>query len=304
MKRLGLAILTGSLLAVSACTRTPEPPATEPAAVARATSELGTLELSIDRTEMSTVERVHVTLVLEHKPGVGTEELEFHPEEAGWTVVSSQAEEPTLPQAGIVRARWEFTLEPFLDGDYQIPPATITLHSATEHLTLSTAPEPIKVTSILPDEQATLAAVRAPVDIADERPAAHTGVLVIGVASGVLVIIGVGVAWWLVRRSRREATPPPPLQEQGPRAAIAATRRELMDTLSRRLGPLPRGATTDDIAQHARARLDRDELDTLFRLLAGIDQLAYGPREPQPQDVEAIRADLRRLQNAHQEVTA
>lgn len=301
MRWVGHTIAVFLLVLLPACTRRTDSQIEQLPVAARAVSPFGTLELALARTEMSTVDRLELRLTLAVRGGVAADELQFRPQDAGWTVVASATEGPELGTDGLVRTTWAMTLEPFLDGTYEIPPASIELHDADTASTLMTPAQSVTVSSVLRDGQAELAPARPPVEIADEHdasPMLPVALLVSGAALGCLA-----AGAWFMRSRRRQSQPAasgPPLDFSA-RGHVRQTREELIRLLTERLGPIPPGSDTDEILALARGRLDRSTLQHVHHVLRDIDRLMYGPEEPCPQDIERLQRDLKRLAEVDRE---
>lgn len=289
------------LALATACSHRAAPPEAQPPAAARATSSLGTLELSLSRTELTTVDRLEVRLTLETQGGVGADELQFSPQDAGWTVVSTSSGGPNIGTDGLVRTIWIFTLEPFLDGEYEVPSAGIGLRDATTTSTLITPPQRVMVTSVLAEGQSELSVARAPVEIAEQHDSPSTLPIYL-LALGAAVLIVVAGIWWFIGRGRRttriETHSAPDMTARG---QVRQIRRDLMRLCSERIGPVPPACGADEITALARGRLDRDQVQLLHHLLFDLDRLAYGPHEPRPEDIDGLRSDLKRLAVVEQE---
>lgn len=303
MRRVLATILLAWL--VAGCERaTPPAPTPEPAATARATSELGTLTLSLSRTAMSTVEQLAVRLVLEHGSRVSASELTFEPERAGWTLAASETSRAVILGDGRVRRQWVFTLEPFLEGEYQVPQATIELRDGAETAELSTPPQPVAVTSVLAEAVHELAPLRPPVEAATARPGSVTHA-VLGGAVAIVLLSGGGL-WWRVRSRRAKARRSSPVEDQvdGARGQVERVRRRLRERLAVRVGAIPASATSEEMIAAARTRLNAERAARVQQLLAHLDRLSYGPGEPGDADVEAVSCELASLDLEAQEAHA
>ncbi|MCL4221718.1 MAG: hypothetical protein KJZ65_10170 [Phycisphaerales bacterium] len=295
MKRALAMILLASLL--SGCEpAAPPTQAPEPAATARATSELGTLTLSLSRTELSTVERLEVAVGLEHASGVTVSELGFQPEQAGWTLVASESSRVLIRADGRAQQMWLFRLEPFLDGTYEVPPARIELRKGTVTAELSTPSQAVTVTSVLAEAGHELAAARPPVQVAANRNKSALPLLVGGVIAGAM--LAGGGLWWRLRSRRKAAAKTQTAVDQpiGARGQIESVRRRLRELLASRIGAMPASATGAEMLASARARLSGEQAARVEQLLAHLDRLWYGPDEPSFADAEAVAGELASLE--------
>jgi hypothetical protein len=91
-------------------------------------------------------------------------------EQAGWTVVSATADAPALASEteGAITHRARFLLEPFLEGDYAIPPLSAdAVPVRGEPVELTTPARTVPVASVLPEDEP----VRLPMPIDAEASA-------------------------------------------------------------------------------------------------------------------------------------
>jgi len=192
------------LLLFSACSR-------QPAATLQGTGEADTgftktyergpvtVTLATDRREISIADRLDVSLAVVadetyevELPAVGEKIQDF-------LIVDYETAPPKLVDDAKVRYSRSYILEPFLSGEYRIPPMTVRFRKKTgvddnaddkEH-ELETEELTIKVTSLLPGDIAEMADIEPPVAL--PRPAvkwlvpAGAGVLLLLVAAGILL---------------------------------------------------------------------------------------------------------------------
>lgn len=299
MRRAGVTMLL-ALLAAGCQRSAPSGTTPEPAATANATSDLGMLNLSLSRTEMSTVERLNVRLVLEHPSGVSAGELLFDPALVGWMIASSESSQASMLPEGRVRLEWEYTLEPFLEGAYQVPPASIELSDGQETAMLSTPPQPVTVTSVLAGDERELAPVRPPVEVSADSCESPRAIIIAGVVAGALVIAG--TLWWWRHARPPTATSAEPWQASpGARGEVERLRRQLRASLALRVGSVSPTATSDEVLAAARAALGAEQGDRLRRTLERMDRLSYGADEPSDADVTDLAAELASLGLREQE---
>lgn len=161
-------------------------------------SEGARLELYLDRAVMTTADSALLRLELECAE---TDSVEFPDLDEGvgeFAVTRSQALPDRLGQAGnAVRGR-EYVLQPFLPGDYEIPPLTVVRNGADE---IATEPVTVAVESVIEDaETAELRDIADPIDV----PVPWWWWVV-----GALLLLAVlaGAAWWLRRRRLRQLEP-------------------------------------------------------------------------------------------------
>ena len=94
-----------------------------------------TVAVGLDRTDMSVVDRIHLSADITMPEDYGaritlpnSDEAEVSgaaDQPAKFTVGDSQITDPSLADKGLIRQTWTWTLEPFLPGKYQIPPLKV-----------------------------------------------------------------------------------------------------------------------------------------------------------------------------------
>jgi len=120
-------------------------------------------------------------------------------------IVDYRTDPPRLLNDGRIRTEKSYVLEPFLSGDYKIPPMKITFWKKGDDKPkkheLETEEVTVAVKSILPEKQAELKIkeIGGPVEL----PRPRRGALYAAIAGGVVVVGGaVCLVWWLRRRRR------------------------------------------------------------------------------------------------------
>lgn len=166
------------------------------------------LQVSVDRTSMNVAQLLTVSLRCETPPGIDVQYPAFE-SKLGDFSIDSTTDEPDRASAGAeprtVRTR-RIALEPFLPGDYTIPPIEVKWIRATESGIARTEPIRITVSSLLP-AAAKNADPKAldPGTIRDEyvppTPTSHRSIYIIaGVAFGAGAIAALGFRAILRRR--------------------------------------------------------------------------------------------------------
>jgi hypothetical protein len=222
--------------AVPGCRRQAEPAPAPTGPSSTAAAGPAHLTLTADRDTMRTVDRLTVTLEAVGDPGVRLDAPDFDPSEAGWTLVSRLDDPPRADAHGRAVLTSTITLEPFLEGEYTLPPATLAFTPAQgQPSTLSTEPLSISVASVLDPEDPAELSEPAAMLAAPPPPEPQSGLgiapwLIAGAAA--VAAVGIGVA--LRRRTPRPITTPVDdlrrllsLAEVEPDAAYAAIARAL-----------------------------------------------------------------------------
>ena len=174
--------------------------------------QAGPVEVNVRASggEVRTVDRVDVRVRATAEPGARIDAIEIDPEGAGWTLVSRVDRPLAYDEAGRASREVELRLEPFLDGDYEVPPATVSwTDAAGETGTTSSDPIAVKVTSVLDagDKQAAFVEARGLLEPAP--PAEQTIPTAVVVGAVAAVTLGAGAVIWLVARSRPRHEPDP-----------------------------------------------------------------------------------------------
>ena len=163
------------------------------------------LELSLDRRSLTTSESVLLRLEVE---GAESDTVRF-PEPEGSFGEFAVARDEALPMRlgvdGRVVRGHDYVLQPFLPGDYEVPPLAIVMNDAAE---ISTDAFKIPVESVLDDpESAELLDIADAVDV----PAPWWWWASLAVAGTVALAL---LAWWWKRRKEaRDAPRPVPAHE-------------------------------------------------------------------------------------------
>lgn len=181
--------------------------------------------IGLSSTDITTVDRLTITIDITLPPGRTIEP--FLPgttralEAAGWSVISGSTTPPRLGTDGSLTHRASFLVEPFLPGEYSVPPFDITtIDQAGGTHTITTQPAKVTVRSVLPDDEADqlpqpgvndtsnmtgdapLGDLRPPPD--EPRPGPLIAVIV-----GVLVFTGIAFAARAALATRRPPTRDP-----------------------------------------------------------------------------------------------
>lgn len=210
MIRLAFFILLFSVI-VSACAPADAPPPSpEPAAEVAATDDDARVELTLstDRTELTTLDRLEVTITLRRPIANTVTLIEPDWEAAGWTRIDSTDSLPVAIDTDHIERFRIITIEPFLAGDYTIPPATIEWTTGTLTRILQTPELSATVTSVLADSDSPELAEPTPIipPVSEKKEHSFTPLLIsIAVLVGALLLINAA------RRAGREDDKPTPL---------------------------------------------------------------------------------------------
>jgi hypothetical protein len=192
--------------------------------------------LTLDRDSITTAERTALTIELSAPAGVGVLPPELPGEIGGFTVIEQQRSAPRL-EGDAMTVRGVYTLEPFLDGAYTIPPITIPYTDRDgQSGRVITGPIAVTVRSVLPADQQAAAEIGPIRGITgpQDRRAPRSAVWAVG--AGVLVL-GAALAGWLILRRRARPAPS--------RCALAAERLRTMEGLPLRDGASVRAAVAE-----------------------------------------------------------
>ena len=203
----------------------PDGEATAPPAGPSTTTQAGParLTLTADRPSIRTVDRLTVALHAVGDPGVLLAPPTFDPTEAGWTVVS-RVDEPLRADAhGRTVLRSTMIVEPFLEGDYTLPPATLAYtdrHGAEG--TLLSEPLTITVHPVLTPEDSPTLAAPAPMLPAPGEPGDSNRGAIPWLIAAAAAVAALAIAIPLLRRR-----PPNPPQSPQDRLRELASRPEV-----------------------------------------------------------------------------
>ncbi|MAY74018.1 MAG: hypothetical protein CMJ31_04690 [Phycisphaerae bacterium] len=241
------------------------------------------LSVQISNASISLVETLDITI---EALAPSTAEPAFDPPladaltSAGWTVREINAAPPAMSGDGL-RYRWTASVEPFLPGDYNVPPLTLTIGDQT----LTSNPTPIEVSSVIADD-ATAAS-----EIALDRPpppasmpSSALWLVISAIAAFVVLLTMIGGGVYVIRRfgrtsesPKRPAEPTPAIASEAIRHAIGRLAshpraRALTPHEMRRIVLHSPTATTliDDLervetARYSGATIPTDELNSIIR---------------------------------------
>jgi len=153
-----------------------------------------------DRREATIADRIRLTIEAFADEAYEVELPRFGEKLEQFGIVDYHTSQPALVDDSTRRVGRSYVLEPFLSGEYTIPPMTVRFSKSGEDTvhTLETEPMTISIASLLDEEVAELD-IRddaAPVEI--PRPPLPWGWL--GGGAGAALLAAAGVVWWLRRR--------------------------------------------------------------------------------------------------------
>ena len=175
-----------------------------------------TLRLKASADTITVADRIQIVLEAEAAEGVEVTFPEQSEKLGEFTVVEGRTTAPELAAGNRTIVRRVLTLEPFLPGDYEVPPLEVRFGTDA---VVRTEAVPVKVASVLPDsgEQPELKEIAPPVELPGFSPWWYAATLVLLAAAGVWI--------WLRRRRKSEKAEALPLPHE---IALRAL-RELLD---------------------------------------------------------------------------
>lgn len=245
----------------------------------RAERDNGVIVVSVPGDRFTTVDQIPVTISTTAPAGHAARAVVFDPEFAGWTVIDRPPARVRTDTRGRAVRTERYLLEPFLDGAYEIPSATVAFAEPGQPpaFELSTTPFEVSVVSVLAEDASIddLAPPTGPVEppaLADNRGMPAWAIALAAVLLGVGVVVVV-------------------------RAVTSAGRTEEPD-LAAEIGRLRNEPPTDardrlaSLLRRARATHSHPSLDAMIERL---DRERYAPpgreaRNPvEPEIDEALR---------------
>jgi hypothetical protein len=161
---------------------------------------MATMSASLAQPEITTAQLLTLVVTVERDPPAASVDWDAMqvglPE--GWQVLSRQARPDEPLDSGRIKSSVTLTIEPFLPGDFEIGPISLSLDEGSEPLTAQ--PMSVSVRSVLPagGEDVEVAARAGVVD-----PTWPTPWLLIGVCAGAIVMIaGLSVLFVMLYQSR------------------------------------------------------------------------------------------------------
>ncbi len=294
------------------------------------------VELELSATEISIAERLRLRLTAKIAEGYEVDLPAFGEKLEQFAIVDYSTPPPRLQAGGIVEHAREYTLEPFLSGDYKIPPMTVRFrekpktpdaaglgtdqNAAWQH-NLETEELTVKVNSLLPADMEKL----KPNDMAPPAalPPSPLRRAAWPVAAAVLLLLLAGLAWWLIRRRQRavaEKRLPAHVVAYGRLEALAAAKlieqgqvKEFFLRLSAilrhfiedRFGLRAPERTTEEFLYEIRAgALSEANRKLLQEFLTGCDLVKFAEHQPATQEIQHAFNLCRRFIEENEEPAA
>jgi hypothetical protein len=311
-KRLVRAAATAGLLALvlgaASCKKAPK----KPEFPFSRTFESGPVSFTVSLSDsaVTIAERVDMLLETRAEKGWRAELPKFGDKLSEFGIVDYRNYQPELSKDGAVVTKRLYELEPFLSGDYKIPPMEVAFYQegdSTRH-TLESDTILVKVASLLANDKASL-------DINDIAPPAKFPFgwrTVLIVAGCVAAAAAAFVALWKRRRIRERFVPPLPAHEIAYRKLEALLARRLVEDKRYReftaeVADILRQYIEDRFALKAPERtteeflvevspalpVDADKKGILKQFLVHCDLVKFAALEPSVEDVERSFATCR-----------
>ncbi len=262
------------------------------------------LRIAVSRKELSIADRVELLIETRAREGYVTKLPRFGDKLHEFGIVDYRSSSPRLVGDGTVVTSRTYELEPFLSGEYIIPPMTVTFHEEGDTTLHYLESDTIRVivTSILPADQAELKIreITGPAEL----PAGYGKTLLIGAAILAVAAAMAFLFWKRFRRMKEIAIRAVPAHEK----ALALLERLLAEGLVEekryaeftarvsdilrsyiedRFGLRAPERTTEEFLAEAGGGLDVDmeKKSILERFLVHCDLVKFAALEPTAEDV-------------------
>lgn len=269
-------VLIGTLCVLGCGRTTHEPPPAPEAGVATTASDADAgVELSVetDVSTITTTDRLRVRITVRRPIGEPVTLVEPDWAGAGWTLVDTIDSEPRSGGEGMIERARTVVLEPFLDGVYPIPPATVSWSRSGSSGTLASQPLEVRVDSVLAADDDGVISPPAPA-LPPQSP--DGGGLPAGVLAGA-ALLGAGVLGYLLARPRSVDTGPD-IDPINRLRAIAGS-------------SVGRASDLDEVHRAVAALEDERNTAVLRPLLRECERARFGPEDGERRDARDIAAD-------------
>jgi hypothetical protein len=191
-------LLLAACLCLSGCTRGAEPGADMPEVRSESSDPASGVRVvvSVERAEIETVDRLEVAIEVVRPAGMGIGWSEPDWDAAGWERVDRVDQAARVLEGGLIAERAVVTLEPFLDGEYEVPAVSV----AVGERSVATMPIGVTVVSVLETDDPGMMSEALPAVAAKPETTHSTGMVVAAVAVGALLVV------WRLTRIGRGAT--------------------------------------------------------------------------------------------------
>jgi len=183
----------------------------------------------VDKAVVTVGDIITLTLTLSSEPQIAVRLPEAGPQITGLRIVDAGEEGPKPVDNRTVQKKW-YTLRPDSSGSYIIPPFSVTYTGARGvKQELKTAQLFIEVRSALKDNSAGAAAELRDIKPPQEVPWRPGKLLIYGAVTGVLLIAGAGLFYFLRKKKSRLPEPPLPAHVRAFEELEQLTREQLIE---------------------------------------------------------------------------
>jgi hypothetical protein len=266
-----------------------------------------TFTVRIDQDEITIADRLRLELEAVAEDTYDVQLPEFGENLEQFAIADYDAPPPELAEGNKLVRRKAYVLEPFLSGEYKIPPMKVTFHeSGNDGKTheLESEALTVQVKSILPDEMAELEIkdIAGPVAMPPEPvrwPYWFLGAALIVAAASA------GIVWWLVRRQDDEDAVRRPAHEIAYEQIQRLVSRQLVEQgrvkefyiglsdilrhyIENRFGLRAPERTTEEFLRelHSARELTDAHKDLLRQFLRHCDMVKFAEHEPEENEIQ------------------
>lgn len=165
-----------------------------------------TLTLKVSKKEITIAEKLELHIVITIQEDYEVVLPEFGDKLERFGITNYQVHPRQLQDDGLVKLETTYTLEPFLSGDYEIPPMTVKFYQQAQKDKMhSVESEPLKITvqSLLPENtDLTLHEIEPPLTFTTELT--HLQFAILAGFIGILVIGIIMFFWWRRRLQKTQ----------------------------------------------------------------------------------------------------